>query len=160
MRERASMVTLRPMTDAEFDEYMRVLRVSYAQERAESANTSLEEEQAESDRQLNQLLPDGLRSPGHFFWNVVDEASGSAAGTLWVFEDATKHRAFIYGIEMRADQRGKGYGTAALAALEAELRSRGVTRIALNVFGKNTGAQRLYARVGYYPIAIAMQKDL
>src|SRR5689334_9866457 len=155
-----SLVTLRPMSDAEFDAYMRVLRVNYAQERAESANTSLEEEQAESDRQLNQLLPDGLRSPGHFFWNVVDAAVGSVVGTLWVFEDAAKHRAFIYGIEMSAEQRGKGYGTAALATLEETLRPRGVTRIALNVFGKNTGAQRLYARVGYYPIAIAMQKDL
>ena len=154
------MVTLRPMSDVEFDEYLRALRVSYAQERAESANTSLEEEQAESDRQINQLLPDGLRSPGHFFWNVVDDAGGNAVGTLWVFEDAAKHRAFIYGIEMSADQRGKGYGTAALAALEETLRPRGVTRIALNVFGKNTGAQRLYARVGYYPIAIAMQKDI
>jgi RimJ/RimL family protein N-acetyltransferase len=154
------MVTLRPMTDAEFAEYLRVLRVNYAQERADSANTPLEEEQAESDRQISQLLPEGLRSPGHSFWNVVDEASGNTVGTLWVFEDAAKHRAFIYGIEMSADQRGKGYGTAALAALEETLRSRGVTRIALNVFGKNTGAQRLYARVGYYPIAVAMQKDL
>lgn len=154
-----SLVTLRPMSDAEFDEYMRVLRVNYAQERAESANTPLEEEQVEADRQIDQLLPEGLRSPGHYFWHVVDEA-GNAVGTLWVFEDVAKHRAFIYGIEMRAEQRGKGYGTAALAALEETLRPRGVTRIALNVFGKNTGAQRLYARVGYYPTAIAMQKDL
>jgi ribosomal protein S18 acetylase RimI-like enzyme len=61
---------------------------------------------------------------------------------------------------MSVEQRGRGYGTAALAALEETLRPRGVTRIGLNVFGKNTGAQRLYARVGYYPIAIAMQKDI
>ncbi len=153
------MVTLRPMTDAEYEPYLRRVRETYARDRAESSRTSLEEELAEADRQIAQLLPNGLGTPNQHLWTVVD-AVGAPVGILWVYVDRDHQRGFIYDIEMREDQRGKGYGRATLEALEAELRPRDVTRIALNVFARNAVARHLYDQVGYYPVATVMQKDI
>ena len=90
---------------------------------------------------------------------MVDD-SGAAVGSLWVFVDEPKKRAFIYNIEIDAAQRGKGYGRRALELLEETLRPQGVTRIALNVFGDNAIAQALYRKIGYYTVATYMQKEI
>ncbi len=153
------MVTLRPMTEAEFQHLMSYQWEEYAQERARNFRTPIEEERANAKRQTAELLKEGLNTPGHRFWTVVDDA-GAAVGILWVFIDAPKRSAFIYDIAMDAAQRGKGYGRQTLAALEQELRSLGVTRIELNVFGDNAVAYRLYQSVGYWTVATHMRKDI
>lgn len=153
------MVSLRPMTDADYEPYLRNLLEGYARERADNFGTPLEEERVIGERQTAQLLPDGPRTPNHFLWTVVGD-DDAPIGVLWVHVQPDTRQAFIYDIEMREDQRGKGYGKATLDALEAELRPRGITRIALNVFAKNAAARRLYEHAGYYPVATSMQKDL
>lgn len=44
--------------------------------------------------------------------------------------------------------------------VEAEGHERGLTGIALHVFGQNTGAQALYQKLGYLPTNINMFKQL
>lgn len=153
------MLTLQPMTDDEFEQYRGPLIEGYARERAENSGLPLEEEQATSVAQTQALLPQGIHTPAHYFWNVVDDAAG-VVGVLWVFVDEEKRQAFIYDIEITEAQRGKGYGRRTLALIEERMRPLGVQRIALNVFGTNTTARHLYESVGYRPVAIAMQKDL
>jgi ribosomal protein S18 acetylase RimI-like enzyme len=43
---------------------------------------------------------------------------------------------------------------------EEEARRRGIDRVALNVFGRNTVARRLYQSLGYEENAVAMSKNL
>jgi ribosomal protein S18 acetylase RimI-like enzyme len=43
---------------------------------------------------------------------------------------------------------------------EEEARRRGIGRVALNVFGGNTVARRLYLSLGYEENAIAMSKSV
>lgn len=153
------MVALRPMTEAEYAPYIAHLRESYAQERATSGETPIEEERELSNKQIDGLIPQGLATPDHYFWTVMDE-SGAGIGSLWVFVEPVKGRAFIYDIELSEEQRGKGYGRQTLQVLESTLRPMGVRRIALNVFGKNAVARHLYDTHGYYVVATAMQKDI
>jgi ribosomal protein S18 acetylase RimI-like enzyme len=153
------MSALRPMTAPEYAHLMSYMWEDYAQERARNFHTPIEEERADAERQHPQLLPDGLNTPSHHFWTVIDD-SGAAVGSLWVFVDEPKQRAFIYNIVIDAAQRGKGYGRRALELLEAILRQQGVTRIALNVFGDNSVAQALYRKVGYDTVATYMQKEI
>jgi ribosomal protein S18 acetylase RimI-like enzyme len=153
------MVALRPMTEPEFEAYTSVMWENYAQERARNAGTPIEQERAVVAQQRAELQKDGMRTAGHHYWTVVDDA-GAPVGILWVFVDPERTRAFIYDIEMRADQRGKGYGKATLDLLEAEMRPLGVKRIELSVFGDNAVAERLYRRQGYRTITTAMAKDL
>src|SRR5258708_7353797 len=153
------MITLRPMTEAEYGPYIAWLREDYARERAESGETPLEEEREASSRQIDGLVPQGLATPNHHFWVMTDEV-GSAVGNLWVFVNPDKQRAFIYDIAIAEERRGQGLGRQALSALEDTLRPMGVRRIALNVFGKNTVARHLYETQGYSTVAINMQKDI
>jgi ribosomal protein S18 acetylase RimI-like enzyme len=153
------MVTLRPMTESEYTPYIAFLREDYARERAESRQTSIDEERAISNQQTESLVPQGLATPQHYFWTVLD-GDGAAIGSLWVFVELALARAFIYDIALAAEQRGKGYGRQTLDALEEAMRAMGVTRITLNVFAKNAVARHLYDRQGYYVVATTMQKDL
>ena len=81
-------------------------------------------------------------------------------GDLWTFVDPGKRRAFIYFIGIDERGRGKGYGKAAMLALEAAVKQKGADHIDLNVFGDNSTAIRLYEGLGYQPTAINMRKEL
>ena len=48
----------------------------------------------------------------------------------------------------------------AFLAVEAEARRLGLAGIGLHVFGHNTGAQALYAKLGYVPTHINLYKPL
>jgi len=126
------MVTLRPMTDDEYDAYKATALEDYAAERAQAEDTSLAEE----------------RTPGHRFWRVVTD-DGTRVSSLWVHVEADKRRAFIYDLVIDAAWRGAGYGEATMRALEEELRPAGLTHIGLNVFGHNRVARALYDKLGY-----------
>lgn len=153
------MVTFRPMTDDEYIAYDEYLWEDYAQVRARNAHHSIEEERADVAKQRASLLPNGLHTPQHFFWQVIDATEG-IVGHLWVHVDDTTHRAFIYDIEMAPAFRGRGYGQQTLTELDRQLKPLGVTAIALNVFGDNDTAMRLYQRSGYRVVATSMQKEL
>lgn len=153
------MVTLRPMTEPEYDAFMAMSLEGYIAQRAEADDSPLEVERETATKQVSELLSQGFHTPGHRFWHVV-EPGGAAMGALWVFIDAAQRRAFIYDIEMDEAQRGKGYGAATLRALEDELRPTGVTHIGLNVFGPNTIARALYDKMGYRVAATFMLKRI
>ena len=153
------MITLRLMTDAEYEPYAATMLESYAETRARNMGTTLEEERAASEKQIGELLPNGLHTPNHYFWRAVNEA-GESVGVLWVNVQPEQARAFIYDIDMDADQRGKGYGAATLAAMEAALKPMGITSVGLNVFGDNAVARRLYEKTGYEVVATNMRKTI
>lgn len=153
------MIRLRPMTQAEFDVYLPKLIEDYAQERAAAGGVPIEGEREASREQIAGLLKDGLATERQHLWRLEAEG-GEPAGILWVDVNEAEQRAFIYDFMIEPALRGRGYGAQALAALETELRRRGVKRIMLNVFGHNQVARRLYERAGYGIVAIHMQKDI
>ncbi len=153
------VVTLRPMTEAEYAALRAFIVEDYAREIARVMDLSPEEARAAAAKQTNDLLKDGLATEGHSLWKIIAEPDG-AVGDLWVFVDPGKRRAFIYFIGIDVLHRGKGYARAAMLALEAEVKPRGADHIDLNVFGDNTTAIRLYEGLGYQPMAISMRKML
>ena len=64
------------------------------------------------------------------------------------------------GLAVAPAWRGRGVGTALLAAAEDWARAQGAERMMLDLDVHNSGAQRLYERVGYQVEAIAMDKPL
>jgi aminoglycoside 6'-N-acetyltransferase len=64
------------------------------------------------------------------------------------------------GIAVAPEWRGRGVGTALLAAAEAWARQQGAERMTLDLDVNNAGALRLYERVGYQVEAIAMDKPI
>ena len=68
--------------------------------------------------------------------------------------------AWVYDISVDADRRGQGLGRELIDALHAAARDLGATSMALNVFGHNTTAIRLYETSGYAVTAQQMRREL
>jgi len=147
------------MTQAEYEHLRSWLDEDYAQDVAKAMGISIEEGRASAQKQLGELLPAGLSSEGHHFWKIMTP-DGAALGDLWVQIGPGKGRAFIYFIGINEAFRGKGYGRAAMQALEAEVRPLGATRIDLSVFGDNASAIHLYQSLGYQIQAMGMRKPI
>jgi aminoglycoside 6'-N-acetyltransferase len=64
------------------------------------------------------------------------------------------------GISVAPDWRGQGVGSALLEAAEDWARAHGAERMVLDLAANNTGAQRLYERLGYRVEGIAMDKPI
>jgi ribosomal protein S18 acetylase RimI-like enzyme len=147
------------MTEAEYAAFRAVLDEQYAQDTARARDIPLEEARVVTGHQIAEQLKGGLATEGHHLWIVVSEQDGPV-GDLWVFVDPAKRRAFVYDIAINKQYRGKGYGKAAMLAVESAVHPMGAAHIDLNVFGYNTTARRLYEGLGYEPIAIGMRKVL
>ena len=139
-------VVLRPMATAEFAGYRDQLVTAYAHEMHDAGYFGdLGAALASSERSTGELLPDGLDSPGHHLWTAHDGETPVAI--LWIHVDGEK--AYIYDIEVRADQRRRGYGREVLDAGALAARELGAAVLGLNVFGHNDGALALYEQAGY-----------
>jgi ribosomal protein S18 acetylase RimI-like enzyme len=64
----------------------------------------------------------------------------------------------VYSIEIYEPFRGRGYGRQAMLLAEDEVREKGLSHIALNVFGGNEVARSLYLSLGYVETAVFMRK--
>jgi ribosomal protein S18 acetylase RimI-like enzyme len=154
---------LRPLREDEFDDYVTRGRASYARDMIDQAGIPEEAARAKAEHDWKHLLPEGLTSPGQSLYALEDTGSGERVGDLWLAERDTDFGgkgAFIYSIEIFEAFRGRGFGRQAMSLLEDEVRSRGLSRVALNVFGGNDVARSLYRSVGYAETAVFMSKEL
>ena len=155
----ASNPALRPMTDLEFATWLAKAVPAYAADKVASGQWAADVALGLSQKEHDQLLPQGLRSADNHLHSVVD-ASGAVVGVLW-FAVQTKYNAriaYVFDIDVWPAHQRQGHGTRAFQALEAEVQRLGLTGIALHVFGHNTGAQALYAKLGFQPTNISLFK--
>ncbi|SRR5258706_585192 len=157
-----AMVKLVPMTEAEFAEYLGTAVELYAQAHIQAGDCEPADalELAQADYAM--LLPQGLATPDHFLFSVLDETSGARVGMVWfeMRELRAGRSAFIYDFVIRAEHRGKGYGAQTLASVDRTVEKMGATRIGLNVMGHNKVARALYEKHGYEITGIGMTKRL
>jgi len=106
------------------------------------------------------LFVDGVPVAGQHVYDIDD--GGLVVGTLWISEPPASDPGtwFIYDIVIDEEHRGHGYGRKAMLAAERLVGEAGGKRTALNVFGYNAVARRLYESLGYQVMAISMFKDL
>jgi ribosomal protein S18 acetylase RimI-like enzyme len=152
--------TLRPMRPDEFPAFIERSKVEYARGIATQGGESEEFARAKSEADHATILPQGLETPGH--WIFVVEADGERVGVLWLAEreHGREKECYIYDIEIDDAHRGRGFGRAAMQLAEAEARSHGLHRIALNVFGGNDVARNLYRSLGYVETSVQMAKEV
>jgi GNAT superfamily N-acetyltransferase len=74
-------------------------------------------------------------------------AGPDAVGRLWLNVD--QPMAFVYDVEVREEQRRRGYGAGLMNAAAIWSREHGHPVLGLNVFAHNPGARALYDKLGY-----------
>jgi len=155
------MVSLRPMSSEEWEVWRIESIRTYAEEKVRAGTWPAEGAQDRAAAEFATILRQGRATPGHEFRTIVTDADGPV-GAIWIAPQGEigSGALFIYDIVIDADQRGLGYGRAAMEALEPLARSLGYDRIQLHVFGHNAVARKLYTSVGYVETDVQMEKRI
>ena len=136
-------VRLRPLREDEYPAFVRDGVREYAADIRQNGGLSAEQAAAKAARDFTQTLPDGLATPGHAIMVVENAAGGERVGRLWFAERELDGAGVIYVYDIAVDEphRGRGFGRAAMLALEQEVLRRGRDVIELNVFAGNDRAR-------------------
>ena len=153
--------TLRPMTASEYADWVEQSITGYAADKVASGQWTPEESLELTRKEIADLLPLGLETPGNHLFAVVD-SQGDAVGMLWF---AVKKKfgadiAYVFDVSVRPERQREGHAARAFLALEDEARRLGLSGIALHVFGHNDAARALYARLGFRPTNISLFKPI
>ena len=167
------IVRLIPMDEAAFPAYRDYFIDDYAQDLASNHGLTLADARHQAEASLLQHLPQGAATPGQSLLCILpvsDTVSGNTgnevaptaaiAGYLWHCVDSAAHTTFIYDFYTLPAHRGLGYGKAAMAVLEAELKCLGVSQIKLRVAYDNPRARALYEEIGFHITGYNMAKTL
>lgn len=153
---------LQPMGAAHFADFARQSCAAFAQDNVQAGRWPEAGALQRAQRDFDQLLPQGLQTPQHLFFEIEDGSQGLKVGSLWLaLNDAGGHRVgYVYNIRVQPEFRGRGHARAALQLAEAIAVARGAHAIALHVFIFNTSAQALYRSLGYGITGLNMGKPL
>ena len=154
------MISLVPMNAEEFLAYVAEAVPAFAREKVESGQWSEDSSLRLAQQGFDELLPQGLATPDNHLFTIRDSASQASVGMLWIAiqQRAGENVAYVYDVLVQPEFQRSGYATLAFAALEAEAVSRGLSGIALHVFGHNAAAIALYRKLGFQPTNINMFK--
>jgi len=154
-------VTLRPMPPDTWATWREAAIEAYAADMVRVGAWRPAEAAARATAEFARFAPAGQATPGHEFRSVVAEG-GETVGSVWFApNEATGHGAlFLWDIAIAADFRGRGYGRAALEALDRIALELGYDSIRLHVFGDNEVARNLYRSAGYAETDVSMVKHL
>ncbi|MFG2601071.1 GNAT family N-acetyltransferase [Streptomyces sp. NPDC048462] len=140
-------VTARPMTPAEYPEWLAAEKLAYVDDIVRAGAMSPEDAARKSDDDFAKLIPGGLATPGTTL--LVLEAEGGAIGTGWLKHGHFPGVTYGYSLHIEERYRGKGYGRAAMAAGEQATLAAGDSVLMFTVWGGNEVAMNLYTSVGY-----------
>lgn len=156
------MVGLVEMSEAALREYHEELSWDYAQDKVRAGVWSAEEAEGRAARELDELLPEGTATKGHFLYKVRDESIQATVGNLWlaVLDSSVGRSVWVYDILIHKEFRRQGYGAITLGLLEEKAREMGAGSVGLHVFGHNDAARALYEKTGYETTSIVMSKRL
>ena len=150
-------VTFRPLREDEFEAWAAEHARGYAEGMISFADLSREQAEAKAARDVAAVLPQGVATEGAHVW-VVEDGNSRRVGT--VFLGFREGNAWLYDITIDEAERGRGFGRAAMLALEEEVRALGFAKLGLNVWGGNEVARSLYRSLGYAEVSVGMTKNL
>jgi GNAT superfamily N-acetyltransferase len=109
----------------------------------------------------SQMLPDGLNTPNAFLSNVIDE-NDQKIGMMWFFLDEERPQKTVVLLDFFLFPlfRGKGFEADVLKTFEEGIKSIGVKRIELQVFGHKTDEVQMYMENAYKQTMVLFGKNL
>lgn len=150
---------LQEMNENDFQVFLSVTKKEESFQRSISLGTPIEQIALKVDEELNRMIPEGIKTPNHFFKTLVDDQD-KMIGYLWfgIKNQFGKNRVFIFDIHVFNEYRGKGHGKFMLKLLEQEVKDMGIDEIGLHVLGHNKKAINLYQSIGFEVTNLYMTK--
>lgn len=144
-------VTIRKMTDREYEQFCRWSMEQQAQELMEECHLSREKALREAEEELSRILPDGLHTKDNFLMTIQAAGSGETVGFVWTIHEETAGRkqSFLCDFAIWEAYRRKGYASCALQLAEAQAAAAGCRESVLFVADRNAPAKALYEKCGY-----------
>ena len=134
----------------------------YAADKVRAGAWSQAEAEGRAARDVDELLPEGPATRGHFLYAIKDDSTGADVGTVWfaLRNSGVGPSVWIYDIIINENVRRRGYASRTLELVEDRARALGAKSVELHVFGHNHGARALYEKVGYKEMSITMAKPI
>jgi RimJ/RimL family protein N-acetyltransferase len=150
------------LDDGPYREYRKDLVRDYAADKVRAGAWAQAEAEGRAARDVDELLPEGPATRGHFLYSVMDDSTGADVGTVWfaLRNSGVGPSVWIYDIIINENFRRKGYASRTLDLVEDRARALGAKSVELHVFGHNQGARALYEKVGYKETSITMAKPI
>lgn len=152
-------VALMPMTQRSYAAYLDAAIDEYAREIRRTDGVGWSEALERSRAEYDELLSQGLATPGQVLFDVVDAGTGAEVGALWL-ELRPPSAAFVYDVWLTPSVRGRGLGRAAMVAGADWCRTRRLDVLGLSVFGRNAVARGLYESLGYTVVTEALRRPV
>lgn len=156
------MLHLIPMTETEYEPFMQLSMQEQAEGHVRKGHWTAEEAESNMLRMRDQFLPQGLKTPGHYFFTLESDDDKQKVGSLWftLNEYEGKQAVFVMDIQIDPDHRRKGYGTEAFLLMEEKAREMGINTITLHVFSDNAPARAMYEKIGFFGPCDLMVKKI
>ncbi len=155
-------VELRPTEPSALRAFIARARDIYVNQLIDFARVDPADARAKADTDLERLFPAGRPAENVHTFTVVDADGDAAVGIVFFasIERGDDTVAFVYAIEIDDAARGRGFGRAAMLAVEEKARQLGHSEVRLHVFGGNEAARALYRSLGYADVEVTMAKPL
>lgn len=155
------MIRLVQMTQDDYDAYYPAALQDLANELARARDLMPLEGVEAAKKSFDELFPGGkVGGKDQFIFKIANESGPVGVLHFGVRRDRIKPDVYVWSIEIEPEHRGRGYGRAAMTAVEQKARELGVSNVSLNVFGHNDPAISLYKGLGYRPVAMTMRKSV
>ncbi len=134
----------------------------YARDTVAAGRWPASDAEKNSRAELDQFLPEGIATPGHFVCLVESDEHVEPVGTLWYGQTSREDRqiAYVFDLRIYPEFRRRGYAAAALREVEKFAAERRLEAIGLHVFSHNAPALALYTKLGFEPVKGLMVKPL
>lgn len=144
-------VKLRRMTGEEYETFCQWSVEQHVKELLEEAHVSQEEAVKAAEKEVAEMLPDGVNTECNYLMTIEEKDSCETVGFIWTLHEETegKKQSFMCDFVIYESKRRKGYGTAALAAMEKNAAEAGCQESVLFVADNNDAASALYKKCGY-----------
>ncbi|MEB2298955.1 GNAT family N-acetyltransferase [Lysinibacillus xylanilyticus] len=154
------MITLQPMNQEEFKQYISYAIEDYAKDKVASGNWSEDEAIDLSRESFERLLPKDEKTENNHLLSIFH--NDILVGMIWISQKAPTNpsEGFIYDFVIFEQYQGQGYGKKAMKEAEIIAKELGMNKIGLNVFGHNKIARGLYEKMGYEITNITMAKTI
>lgn len=128
------MVTLKPMNEEDFQQYLIKAIEDFARDKVTSGNWNEDEAINLSRESFTPLLPKGEKSELNYLFSIFHDHQ--IVGMIWIAQKSPTE-GYIYDFIISEQYQGLGYGKKAMKEIEIIAKELGMKKIALNVFGHN-----------------------